>query len=122
MILSCVPQFDRAIIDFGNVTNTFTDQNDESASAIIITWDAVMIQNDNTVHDAVYWVSAGAEYNYEMEVFVAQASFTAKTDPEVRFEYGTAGIKKKFLLKRSAVDNCVYGIRTQNLNCSCIQW
>ena len=92
MILSCVPQFDRAIIDFGNVTNGFTDQNDESASSIIITWDAVMIQNDNTVNDAVYWVSAGAEYNYEMEVFVAQASFTAKTDAEVRSEYGTAGV------------------------------
>ena len=61
-----------------------------------------MIQNDNTVHDAVYWVSAGAEYNYEMEVFVAQASFTAKTDPEVRFEYGTAGVKKNFFIEEKS--------------------
>ncbi|XP_070193766.1 uncharacterized protein [Littorina saxatilis] len=71
--------FDRAILDFGNVTNTAAC-NDESECAIVITWDAVMIQNDATVHDAVYWVSAGAEYNYEMEVWVGQASFSAKTD------------------------------------------
>ena len=81
---SCgVFQYDRAIIDFGNVTNNFAAQDAESHSSIVITWDAVMIQNDDTVHQTDYWVSAGAEYNYENEVWVGQASLTALTDAEV---------------------------------------
>ncbi|XP_076447924.1 uncharacterized protein LOC143284788 [Babylonia areolata] len=75
--------FDRALIDFANVTNSFIDQSDLSFSSIFIVWDAVMIENAQTQHDQQYWVSAGAEYNNEMEVWVGQASFTAKTtDPE----------------------------------------
>ncbi|KAL8587122.1 hypothetical protein ACOMHN_026090 [Nucella lapillus] len=74
--------FDRAIIDFGNVTNSFKADNDAAHSSIFITWDAVMIPNEKTQHDVSYWVSAGAEYNYDMEVWVGQASFTAQTDTE----------------------------------------
>lgn len=74
--------YDRAIIDFGNVTNSITDLSTETASSIFITWNAVMIQNAATVDQAVYWVSAGAEYNYEMEIWVGQASFTARTNTD----------------------------------------
>nr|KAG5686353.1 hypothetical protein BaRGS_008367 [Batillaria attramentaria] len=73
--------FDRAIIDFGDVT-VGADYSTEEKSTIVITWDAVMIQNDNTLDQTVYWVSAGAEYNSENEVWVGQASLTARTNAE----------------------------------------
>jgi hypothetical protein len=83
-----VLQYDRAILDFGNVTNSGSDLSTETPSSIIIKWDAVMIQNDNTINTNVYWISAGAEYNNENEIWVGQASMTARTDAEVRSGLG----------------------------------
>ncbi|ESP03565.1 hypothetical protein LOTGIDRAFT_171361 [Lottia gigantea] len=71
--------YDWAVIDFGNVTNDGTSPSEHS---IVIKYDAVMIQNEDTQHGNTYWVSAGAEYNEENEVWVGQASFTSDlTDP-----------------------------------------
>ncbi|KAK6175217.1 hypothetical protein SNE40_013725 [Patella caerulea] len=71
--------YDWAVIDFGNVTN-----NDaaDSEHDIVITYEAVMIQNDATVVSATYWISAGAEFNDENEVWIGQASVNpGATDP-----------------------------------------
>ena len=72
-------QYDRAILDFGNVTNTGAVTNDVSEEVIIIEWDAVVIQNPLTDDAEDYWVSAGAEYNTETEIWVGQASFNLLT-------------------------------------------
>ncbi|XP_025107896.1 uncharacterized protein LOC112572434 [Pomacea canaliculata] len=79
--------FDRAVIDFGNVTFKSTPTSEADVS-ISITWDAVMIDNVQTQNSTVYWVSAGAEYNYENEVWVGQASFTAITTAEPVSNFG----------------------------------
>ncbi|KAK3592304.1 hypothetical protein CHS0354_030640 [Potamilus streckersoni] len=67
--------YDRAMIFFGNVTRTGTG----SDNSIVVTYEAVMVNNPSTQNGAEYWVSAGAEYNSESEVWVGQASFTANT-------------------------------------------
>ena len=46
---------------------------------IIIEWDAVVIENALTDDAEEYWVSAGAEYNSESEIWVGQTSFTLNT-------------------------------------------
>ncbi|KAK3109020.1 hypothetical protein FSP39_021316 [Pinctada imbricata] len=66
--------YDRAIINLGNVSNTGCVNEDECS--IKIEYEAVMVDNNETTQNGVYWVSAGAEYNNEMEVWVGQASFT----------------------------------------------
>ncbi len=50
---------------------------------VIICWEAVMINNNKTVNGTTYWVSTGAEYNNQNEVYVAQASFIANTEDMV---------------------------------------
>ncbi|KAL3853681.1 hypothetical protein ACJMK2_017204 [Sinanodonta woodiana] len=67
--------YDRAMIYFGNVTHTGAG----SDNSIVVTYEAVMVSNPSTQNGAEYWVSAGAEYNSESEVWVGQASFTANT-------------------------------------------
>ena len=39
-----------------------------------------MIENTATINGSTYWVSAGAEYNEDKEVWVGQASFMAVDD------------------------------------------
>ena len=79
MPFNVTQQYDRAILDFGNVTNTGAVTNDVSEEVIIIEWDAVVIQNPLTDDTEDYWVSAGAEYNTETEIWVGQASFNLLT-------------------------------------------
>ena len=81
MILSS--QYDRAIINLGNVTVTGPCGNEDECS-IKIEYEAVMVDNDQTTQNGVYWVSAGAEYNNEMEVWVGQASFTVDPSDKVK--------------------------------------
>ena len=77
-------------MDFGEVTNLFSNIDEEEANKITIEWCAVMIKNDGTVNGKSYWVSAGAEYNNDNEVWVGQASFTARLSTEVRdYHYPT---------------------------------
>lgn len=47
---------------------------------IVIEWDAVMIDANTTVNGTVYWVSAGAEYNSQNEIWIGQAGFTTIMD------------------------------------------
>ena len=77
-------QYDRAIIDFGTVSNSGADTTNIAASTITITYDAVMVLNGATVNGDTYWVSAGAEYENENKIWVGQASFTADTIDMVR--------------------------------------
>lgn len=55
------------------------------ANVIQIEWDVVMIDSDNTVNGSYYWVSAGAEYNQQNEIWVGQAGFIAILDSFVSF-------------------------------------
>ncbi|XP_055958297.1 uncharacterized protein LOC126827499 [Patella vulgata] len=71
--------YDWAVIDFGNVTNS--DANNAEHD-IVITYEAVMIHNDNTVQSTTYWISAGAEFNDENEVWIGQASVSPGPTPD----------------------------------------
>ena len=73
-------QFDRSIINLGNVTNDDNINSHENDSMLWIEWDAVMIDCNETVNGSTYWVSAGAEYNNSDEVWVGQASFETVTE------------------------------------------
>ena len=42
---------------------------------IVIEWDVVMIDSNSVENGSSYWVSAGAEYDNEQNVWVGQASF-----------------------------------------------
>ncbi|XP_061187043.1 uncharacterized protein LOC133195201 [Saccostrea echinata] len=67
--------YDRAIINFGVVQNSGCTTADECS--IYIEYEAILLENPSTNAGEVYWVSAGAEYNNENEVWVGQASFVA---------------------------------------------
>ena len=71
-------QYDRAILEFGNIAHT-ASTSDVTDEVIIIEWDAVVIENALTDDAEEYWVSAGAEYNSESEIWVGQTSFTLNT-------------------------------------------
>jgi hypothetical protein len=51
--------------------------NTADECSIRIEYEAILLENPTTNAGEVYWVSAGAEYNNENEVWVGQASFTA---------------------------------------------
>ncbi|XP_041348817.1 uncharacterized protein LOC121368242 [Gigantopelta aegis] len=74
--------YDRAVIDFGLVTNDNTDSSNAINSQIIIEYSAVMIENEATKNGSTYWVSAGAEYSNDEYVWVGQARFMALLDDE----------------------------------------
>ena len=78
-------QYDRAVLNFGNVTNSGTvgGLTNANQSMVFIEWDAVMINDDQTVNGSVYWVSAGAEYNSQNEIWIGQAGFTTILDTYV---------------------------------------
>ena len=75
-------QIDRAIINFGNVTNSGANSADATKSQILITWCVQMTNNPKAVNGSTYYVSAGAEYG--SFIWVAQALLKAITDPWVR--------------------------------------
>ena len=54
---------------------------------VVIEWDAVLIDNPATDENELYWVSAGAEYNYENDIWVGQASFNVNTTMPVSVIY-----------------------------------
>ncbi|XP_053377525.1 uncharacterized protein LOC123529018 [Mercenaria mercenaria] len=70
---------DMATISFGTVTNNESDTVNIAASTITILYSAVMIENSLT-ESTKYWISAGAEYQNEMYIWVGQASFDAIVD------------------------------------------
>lgn len=76
-------EYDRAILNLGNVSCTGGGTADDNM--LIFEWDVFLL---NKYHDIIngstYWISAGAEYNFETEVWVGQASFTAILDNHVR--------------------------------------
>ncbi|XP_067685457.1 uncharacterized protein [Haliotis asinina] len=72
---------DRAVINLGNVTNSGLDTASEANNQIVINYDAVMLDTVPN-NGSKFWVSAGAEYNDEADVWVGQASFICITDVE----------------------------------------
>ena len=87
--LLCI-QYDRVILDFGDVTCTGT-QTDHDDCRIYIRWDTIMVENDATTNDTTYWLSSGAEYNNDDEVWVGQASVTAVTKAGEGGDWVSAG-------------------------------
>ena len=83
MLCAPVCQYDRAILNLENVTNSGSSTDQSYHSMVFIEWDAVMIDNAATGNGSLYWVSAGVEYNNENEVWVGQASFTTIIDSMV---------------------------------------
>jgi len=73
-----IVQHDRAVFDFGNVTNDGSSNALDSDSMIHIEWDAVTI--DTIQNNTEYWVSAGAAYNDEDDIWVGQAGFMSLLD------------------------------------------
>ena len=69
-----------AILDLGNVTNDGSSSDTAHRSMMYLEWDVVMIDNPNTNNGSTYWVSVGAEYNQQDEVWVGQASFKTIQD------------------------------------------
>jgi hypothetical protein len=65
-------------MDFGNVTNNGASNNYMNDSQIFIEWDVVMI--DTALNNTQYWVSAGAQYNSQNEIWIGQAGFTSQID------------------------------------------
>jgi hypothetical protein len=70
--------YDRAVLNFGNVTCSGGTINSLNDTSIFIEWDAVMI--NTAVNNTLYWVSAGAEYNNQDEIWIGQAGFTSFID------------------------------------------
>jgi len=69
------------------VTNAGGTSNSVNDSMVYIEWDAVMIDDPSTVNGSLYWVSAGAEYNGQNDIWIGQAGFTTILDNYVRFKY-----------------------------------
>ncbi|XP_064633711.1 uncharacterized protein LOC135491664 isoform X2 [Lineus longissimus] len=66
--------FDRAIINMGNLScASGAQKGEEQKIEVHIEFDAVMVNCKE--QGKTYWVSAGAEYNNENEIWVGQASF-----------------------------------------------
>ena len=60
------------------MTNSASDLSSFDASTLTVTYEAVMLDDAATLAQD-YWVSVGAEYNNENDVWVGQASLTADT-------------------------------------------
>ncbi|CAD5122693.1 DgyrCDS11103 [Dimorphilus gyrociliatus] len=75
-------EYDRAILNFGNVS--CTGGGAASDNMIVIEWDVFLLNKPNSIiNGSTYWISAGAEYNFETEVWVGQAAFTAVLDTHI---------------------------------------
>ncbi|KAK2167267.1 hypothetical protein LSH36_30g02001 [Paralvinella palmiformis] len=75
--------YDQAIFNFGILNNTESDTSSYTPSSLVIEWDAVMVPNPETVDDAEYWISAGAEYASETMIWVGQTSVKVHTTTKV---------------------------------------
>ncbi|XP_033096924.1 uncharacterized protein LOC117101151 [Anneissia japonica] len=71
-------RWDRAVIDFGSVSNIGTDANDADQSKIVIDFSVVMVDNNATQDQESYTISTGVAYN--TEVWIGQVAFTATLD------------------------------------------
>ena len=66
------------MIGFGVVTNDGSSNALDSDSMIYIDWDVVM--TDTVINNTEYWVSAGAEYSNDEEIWVGSTSFMSLLD------------------------------------------
>lgn len=72
-------QYDWAVLSLGNVANLGTDTSAPDTSLLTIEWDVLMVDRSQTHLDGhVYWVSAGAEYNGDKNLWVGQHSLVMK--------------------------------------------
>ena len=71
-------QYDRVILDFGNLTCD-ASQSAADDCRVYITWSTVMVDNPLTTNGSSYWLSSGAEYNNDDEVWVGQAQVEVVT-------------------------------------------
>ncbi|KAL5014773.1 hypothetical protein ScPMuIL_009043, partial [Solemya velum] len=97
-------QYDRAILNLGNVTGDQSCSNGGSDCVFVIEYEALMVETPTPSNNETYWISAGAEYKDEENVWVGQASVRADDNatsstlkPEFNFtgpaelEIGSAG-------------------------------
>ena len=66
------------MFDLGDVINDGSSNALDSDSMIYIEWDAILL--DTAANNTEYWVSAGAEYNGQNDIWVGQASFLSIID------------------------------------------
>ena len=102
----CCCQYDRAVMSLGNVSNNGDASTPANDSMVYIEWDVVVINiNDTASNDNLHWVSAGAAYDNDSEVWVGQMSFTAESDLfSVSAPHGSTFIK--FCCCRDIVRAC----------------
>lgn len=74
-------EYDRAILNFGNITCAGGGAAEDNM--LTVEWEVFLLNKQECVNGSTYWISAGAEYNYETEVWVGQAAFTAIKDTHV---------------------------------------
>lgn len=70
--------YDRAVINLGTVTNTGAGIGMDSV--IQIEFEAILIISPDIEYGGYYWVSAGAEYNSQNEIWIGQIGFQAVLD------------------------------------------
>ncbi|CAE1260993.1 unnamed protein product [Acanthosepion pharaonis] len=72
--------FDRAVFNFGNVTNNMNDVTKAENSILQIDFNATMINpaTSSSIKNQTFWVSAGAEYNNQNDIWVGQSMYIAK--------------------------------------------
>ena len=70
-------QHDRAILDFGVLTNIARGSQSEDYDWIKIQFSAKVQDHPTFIAPSVYWVSAGVQYNNAANIWVGQASFVA---------------------------------------------
>jgi len=66
------------VIDFGVVTNDGASNALDTDSMVYIEWDVIM--TDTLDNNTEYWVSAGAEYSNDEEIWVGSTSFMSLID------------------------------------------
>lgn len=64
-------QYTRVVLKLGNVSLTSTTGATDAAFQVKITFDSIMIKTNVAVpHNSKHWVSAGAEFNNEKEIWI----------------------------------------------------
>lgn len=69
-------QYDRAILDLGNVTGNTDCESSSVDCSVVIDYEALLVETPEGSENETYWISAGAEYLNEQNVWVGQASIT----------------------------------------------
>ncbi|XP_023933545.1 uncharacterized protein LOC106160201 [Lingula anatina] len=72
--------YDRAILNLGTVENSGTDASTPNASMVFIDYKVYKITSNLTVSGEEYWLSAGASFNNDSDIWVAQVSYITETD------------------------------------------